>query len=173
MDNLLDANGVDRIGAPCERVPREYQTTEAVITTSSRNADAASIGREVSEYRRGSCPGVSPAASDDGHCGVIFHRLDLRNKPVASPRDRFDELRCLCVVAESDPKLADVERDVAFLDKAVGPDSSQQKFLFDNAVLVLDEHQQQVIHLWRERNILVASTKRPVVEPKSKFAKSV
>ena len=53
------------------------------------------------------------------------------------------------VVVESLPKLPNVECDVAFFDKTVGPDRLEKKFFAEDTSGMLNKHQKQVEHLRR------------------------
>ena len=63
-------------------------------------------------------------------------------------------------VAEKLSQLANVERNIALFDKAVGPDGVKQKLFVEHPAVVSDQYGKQVEHLRGERDALAFSAQR-------------
>jgi hypothetical protein len=77
------------------------------------------------------------------------------DEAVAAPRHRDDEAVLVAPLAEGLAQHRDVLRQVVLLDRRVGPDRAHQLVLLDHAPAVLDQDEQRVEDLRRERDGLV------------------
>lgn len=101
--------------------------------------------------------GACPFLNDDNVRGAVSSLLNLRRKPVAAPRNRFDVIAsqrlALCV---------DVLREVCFLDKAIRPQRLHQIVFFDDVAIFFDQQQKRIDSLRFERDDLAVTQKLPV-----------
>src|SRR5258705_8827650 len=99
------------------------------------------------------------------NCAPVRHDLfDRGFEAIAAPRHGLNIDWLPRVIAEGPPELLDVEGQVCFFNKRVGPEPAHQLVLRDQSSVLLEEYEKGVENLWRERHRIGAAQEDTLIE---------
>ena len=95
------------------------------------------------------------------------------NEAIASLRDGLDVLASVRAIPQNLPEIEDVPGQVTFLDENTRPDFFQQLFFFNNMAGPLDQNEEGLQVLWRERDGVAITQQNPLHGVEAVRAESV